>query len=191
MEHKKEDGGIVSLLPDSNNTVQSVALIRLGLFVLGLKSRECGRTDSMVTNYVTDVLWQHSLACSEQYEKTKITDERLDMDNDFKVWIGIIHVISKFHSLSKWLKLPCVNFVKFYYISTAHCSAKLRKRIEAFLGGIAAIVLKADPCYQFDRKVLLQPREINTLPSKKSAMALYTIIKSLLPDPVLISIRRS
>lgn len=136
-EHQKDNGDIVSLSPNSNNTVQPVALMRLGLFVPTLKSTGRGRTMSMATNDVTEELRQLSLVRSEGYENIRITGARLDMDNDFKVWVGIIHAFSRLHSLGELLTLPFVEFVKLCGISTSRSSARLRKRIEASLGRIA------------------------------------------------------
>jgi len=44
--------------------------------------------------------------------------------------------------------------------------------------------------YQFDRKVLLQLKAINSLKRRESAQALYTFIESLPPDPAPISLAR-
>lgn len=55
-EVKKETGEVITLVPNSNNTVQPVALMRLGLFVPTLKSTAKGRKGLMVTTNATEEL---------------------------------------------------------------------------------------------------------------------------------------
>ncbi|EPV5034493.1 hypothetical protein ACV6RL_004069, partial [Cronobacter sakazakii] len=90
-ELDRKTGEVVTLMPNRNNTVQPVALMRLGLFVPTLKSTARGRKGQMSSMDVTEELKQLSLVKSEGYENIKITGARLDMDNDFKTWVGIIH----------------------------------------------------------------------------------------------------
>lgn len=65
--------------------------MRLGLFVPTLKSTSKGRKGLMVTTNATEELKQLSLVTSEGFDNIQITGARLDMDNDFKTWVGIIH----------------------------------------------------------------------------------------------------
>lgn len=136
-EYQKKTGSLISLSPNASNTVQPVALMRLGLFVPTLKSTGRGRAVSMATTDVTEEFRQLSLVRSEGYENIRITGARLDMDNDFKVWVGIIHAFSRLQTLGEAVTLPFVEFVKLCGISTSRSSARLRKRIEASLGRIA------------------------------------------------------
>ena len=86
-EVKKETGELIPLVPNNNNTVQPVALMRLGLFVPTLKSTSKGRKGLMVTTNATEELKQLSLVTSEGFDNIQITGARLDMDNDFKTWV--------------------------------------------------------------------------------------------------------
>lgn len=136
-EQDKATGSVVALVPNSNNTVQPVALMRLGLFVPTLKSTARGRTGQMASMDVTDELKQLSLVRSEGYENIRITGARLDMDNDFKTWVGIIHAFARYKVLGDTVTLPFVEFVKLCGIPSARSSARLRKRLDASLTRIA------------------------------------------------------
>lgn len=136
-EQDKSTGGVVALTPNSANTVQPVALMRLGLFVPTLKSTARGRSGQMSSMDVTSELKQLSLVKAEGYENISITGMRLDMDNDFKTWVGIIHAFSRYKSLGDKVTLPFVDFVKLCGIPSARSSAKLRKRLDASLTRIA------------------------------------------------------
>ena len=83
-ETDKKTGEVVTLVPNTNNTVQPVALMRLGLFVPTLKSTARGRKGQMVSMDASAELKQLSLAKAEGYEDIRISGVRLDMDNDFK-----------------------------------------------------------------------------------------------------------
>jgi hypothetical protein len=136
-ETDKRTGEIVNLTPNSNNTVQPVALMRLGLFVPTLKSTARGRQNQMSTMDVTDELKQLSIVKSEGYENIKITGARLDMDNDFKTWVGIIHAFAKYKVLGDSVTLPFVDFAKLCGIPSVRSSARLRSRLDASLTRIA------------------------------------------------------
>lgn len=136
-ETNKETGTVVTLTPNSGNTVQPVALMRLGLFVPTLKSTARGRTGQMASMDVTSELSQLSLVKAEGYENIKITGARLDMDNDFKTWVGIIHAFARHKTIGDSVSLPFVEFVKLCGIPSARSSAKLRKRLDSSLTRIA------------------------------------------------------
>jgi len=140
-ETDKRTGELVTLVPNSNNTVQPVALMRLGLFVPTLKSTARGRKGQMNSMDVTSELKQLSIVKSEGYENIKITGARLDMDNDFKSWVGIIHAFAKHKVLGDSVYLPFVEFAKLCGIPSARSSAKLRARLEASLERIATNTL--------------------------------------------------
>lgn len=136
-ETDRKTGEVVSLTPNSNNTVQPVALMRLGLFVPTLKSTSRGRKNQMSSMDVTDELKQLSIVKSEGYENIKITGARLDMDNDFKTWVGIIHAFAKYKVLGDSVTLPFIDFAKLCGIPSVRSSAKLRSRLDASLSRIA------------------------------------------------------
>lgn len=137
IEQDKMTGNNVSLVPNTDNTVQPVALMRLGLFVPTLKSTSRGRVGQMSSMDVACELKRLSLVKAEGYENIRISGARLDMDNDFKTWIGIIHAFSKYRSLGNTITLAFVEFVKLCGIPSARSSAKLRKRLDASLTRIA------------------------------------------------------
>lgn len=136
-EQDKITGDVVTLVPNTNNTVQPVALMRLGLFVPTLKSTSRGRSGQMASMDVTSELKQLSLVKAEGYENIRITGARLDMDNDFKTWVGIIHAFSRYKTIGGTVTLPFVEFVKLCGIPSARSSAKLRKRLDSSLTRIA------------------------------------------------------
>ncbi|HBZ2933264.1 TPA: replication initiation protein, partial [Klebsiella pneumoniae] len=93
-EVDKTTGEVVKLDVNSTSTVQPVALMRLGLFVPTLKSTSRSKANRKNVTDATEELVQLSIAKSEGYTDVKITGSRLDMDTDFKVWLGIIRSMS-------------------------------------------------------------------------------------------------
>ncbi|MBS2140851.1 RepB family plasmid replication initiator protein, partial [Escherichia coli] len=84
----KSSGELVTLTPNNNNTVQPVALMRLGVFVPTLKSLKNSKKNTLSRTDATEELTRLSLARAEGFDKVEITGPRLDMDNDFKTWGG-------------------------------------------------------------------------------------------------------
>ena len=72
------------LVPNSNNTVQPIALMRLGLFVPTLKGTKNSKRNRPNEIDASKELVQLEVARSEGYSDIKITGPRLDMDHDFK-----------------------------------------------------------------------------------------------------------
>lgn len=140
-EVNKETGELIVLTPNTNNTVQPVALMRLGLFVPTLKSTNRSKRNSMSVMDATDELKQLSLAKSEGYTNIKITGERLDMDNDFKTWVGVIHSFAKHKVIGDKVTLKFVDFVKLCGIPSARSSKRLRERLDESLRRIVSTTL--------------------------------------------------
>ncbi|MEI9600144.1 RepB family plasmid replication initiator protein [Moellerella wisconsensis] len=140
-ETNKDTGELVMLSPNGNNTVQPVALMRLGLFVPTLKSTKNSKRNLMAVMDATDELRQLSLAKSEGYTNIKITGERLDMDNDFKTWLGIIHSFAKHKVIGDKVTLKFVDFVKLCGIPSSRSSKRLRERLDESLRRIVSTTL--------------------------------------------------
>lgn len=95
-EVDKKTGEVVKLDVNSTSTVQPVALMRLGLFVPTLKSTGKSKANRKNVTDATEELVQLSIAKSEGYTDVRITGSRLDMDTDFKVWLGIVRSMSEY-----------------------------------------------------------------------------------------------
>ena len=115
----KSSGELVTLTPNNNNTVQPVALMRLGVFVPTLKSLKNSKKNTLSRTDATEELTRLSLARAEGFDKVEITGPRLDMDNDFKTWVGIIHSFAR-HKVTKLncLLLSLQNCV--VYLQASH-----------------------------------------------------------------------
>ncbi|TBL61478.1 RepB family plasmid replication initiator protein [Hafnia paralvei] len=140
-EVNRSSGEIVNLTPNTNNTVQPVALMRLGVFVPTLKSLKNSKKNTFSRTDATDELTRLSLARAEGFDKVEITGPRLDMDNDFKTWVGIIHSFARHKVIGDKVELSFVEFAKLCGIPSSQSSKKLRERISASLKRIAGTVI--------------------------------------------------
>ncbi|OWS75097.1 protein RepA [Pantoea sp. VS1] len=142
-EKDTKSGEIVTLTPNANNTVQPVALMRLGVFVPTLKSLKNSKKNTSSTTDATEELTRLSLAKAEGYEKVEIVGPRLDMDNDFKTWVGIIHSFAKHKDkvIGDKVQLSFVEFAKLCGIPSSRSSKQLRERISPSLKRIASTTI--------------------------------------------------
>ncbi|ELD0488241.1 RepB family plasmid replication initiator protein [Escherichia coli] len=140
-EIDKFSGKVVHLTPNGSNTVQPVALMRLGVFVPTLKSLKNSKKNTMSRTDATEELTRLSLARAEGFDKVEITGPRLDMDNDFKTWVGIIHSFARHNIIGDKVELPFVEFAKLCGIPSSQSSRKLRERISPSLKRIAGTVI--------------------------------------------------
>ncbi|STS93395.1 initiator replication protein RepB [Klebsiella oxytoca] len=141
-EVDKTTGEVVKLDVNSTSTVQPVALMRLGLFVPTLKSTGKSKANRKNVTDATEELVQLSIAKSEGYTDVKITGSRLDMDTDFKVWLGIIRSMSEYGVKSDTLELSFVEFVKMCGFDSRRSNKKMRDRISNSLFKLASVTLK-------------------------------------------------
>ncbi|STG83971.1 putative RepFIB replication protein A [Escherichia coli] len=140
-EVDKSSGELVTLTPNNNNTVQPVALMRLGVFVPTLKSLKNSKKNTLSRTDATEELTRLSLARAEGFDKVEITGPRLDMDNDFKTWVGIIHSFARHNVIGDKVELPFVEFAKLCGIPSSQSSRRLRERISPSLKRIAGTVI--------------------------------------------------
>lgn len=141
-EVNKTTGEVVKLDVNSSSTVQPVALMRLGLFVPTLKSTSRRKTNRKNVTDATEELVQLSIAKSEGYTDVRITGARLDMDTDFKVWLGIIRSMSECGVKNDTLELSFVEFVKMCGFDSRRSNKKMRDRISNSLFKLASVTLK-------------------------------------------------
>ncbi|HGX3708909.1 TPA: RepB family plasmid replication initiator protein [Escherichia coli] len=92
-ETNKYTGEELTLISTTESSVQVVPLMRLGVFVPTLKSTDKSKLTVTSVDASKD-LRSLSLYQAEGFEKVLITGPRLDMDTDFKVWVGIISVLT-------------------------------------------------------------------------------------------------
>ncbi|HIC9392233.1 TPA: RepB family plasmid replication initiator protein [Salmonella enterica] len=141
-EVDKTTGEVVKLDVNSTSTVQPVALMRLGLFVPTLKSTGKSKANRKNVTYATEELVQLSIAKSEGYTDVRITGSRLDMDTDFKVWLGIIRSMSEYGVKKDTLELSFVEFVKMCGFDSRRSNKKMRDRISNSLFKLASVTLQ-------------------------------------------------
>ncbi len=118
------------LTVNSNNTVQPVALMRLGVFVPKPTKNQFENKEIDASK----VFSQLEIAQAEGYDNIKITGPRLDMDTDFKVWIGVIYSFSKYGLSSNTIQLSFQEFAKACGFPSKRLDGKLRNTIHDSLG---------------------------------------------------------
>lgn len=116
--------------------------MRLGLFVPTLKSTSRSKANRKNVTDATEELVQLAIARSEGYTDVKITGSRLDMDTDFKVWIGIIRSMAEYGVKNDTLGLSFVEFVKMCGFDSRRSNKKLRERISNSLFKLASVTLQ-------------------------------------------------
>ncbi|EGK0962744.1 replication initiation protein [Salmonella enterica] len=136
-ETSKDSGEVIHLLPTLRQTIQPKVLLRLGVFVPTLKSTEKGGRKSHSID-ATESLSRLSIIEGEGYNQIQIYGPRLDMDTDFKVWVGIVYALSnKKLSHDGQLELKFPEFAKYCGIESKRIDRQLKDRFDASLTRIA------------------------------------------------------
>lgn len=136
-ETSKQSGEVIHLLPTLRQTIQPKVLLRLGVFVPTLKSTDKGGRKSHSID-ATESLSRLSIVEGEGYNQIQIYGPRLDMDTDFKVWVGIIYALSnKKLDNDDQLELNFADFAKYCGFETKRIDKQLKDRFDASLTRIA------------------------------------------------------
>lgn len=126
------------LTVNSKRTVQPNALMRLGVFVPKPANK---RSTAAMTLEASELLSTLSLPRKEGYTNIQIIGPRLDMDTDFKSWIGIIRSFSKYGHQGNEISLPFKEFASFCGFSSKRMDRPLRKKIHLSMMKIRAKTL--------------------------------------------------
>lgn len=118
------------LTVNSNNTVQPVALMRLGVFV-PKPSKSAG--DNAIVD-ASELFSKMEIAQAEGYDNIKIGGPRLNMDTDFKVWVGVIFAFSKYGKNTNKIQLKFTEFAKACGFTAKRIDGRLREAIHESLG---------------------------------------------------------
>lgn len=118
-----------NLKPNDQNTVQPIALMRLGLFVPTLKSTNNRNNKKGSVIDATEELIQLETAKSEGFTDIKITGSRLDMDSDFKTWVGIVRGLADFGDESGRVEMSITQFAKYCGYPSSRLRKTLREKV--------------------------------------------------------------
>lgn len=136
-ESLRDSGEVIHLIPNLRQTIQPKVLLRLGVFVPTLKSTgKGGRRNHSVD--ATESLSRLSIVEGEGYNQIQIYGPRLDMDTDFKVWVGIVYALStRKMNKDQHLELNFAEFAKYCGFDTKRIDRQLKARFDASLTRIA------------------------------------------------------
>ncbi|MDF7662767.1 protein RepA [Erwiniaceae bacterium L1_54_6] len=135
---KKDSETVYLLEPNSNKTVQPVALLRLSVFT-PVAPKEKGKRDFLID--ASEELSSLEVARREGYTDIKIQGAKLSMSTDFKTWIGIIMAFTTYGYSSETIKLPFTEFAKMCGIKSSDLNARSRKRLHDSLFSISSVTL--------------------------------------------------
>ncbi|PLR35539.1 protein RepA [Chimaeribacter coloradensis] len=135
---KKDSDTVYELVPNSNKTVQPVALLRLSVFT-PVAPQEKGKRDFLID--ASEELGSLEVARQEGYTNIQIQGAKLSMSTDFKTWIGIISAFSVYGYSSSTIKLPFTEFAKMCGIKSSDLNLRSRKRLNESLFNISGVTL--------------------------------------------------
>ena len=130
-----------SLNANSHNTVQPIALMRLGVFVPTLKSTGSKTAKKKETVDVSSELMQLNVAKAEGFNEVSISGSRLDMDSDFKTWIGIVRGLAEYGNQNGQVEMSLIDFMKYCGYPSSRIRKELRERVVGSLKKIMSTVI--------------------------------------------------
>jgi hypothetical protein len=137
-DQKKDSGESYELTPNSNKTVQPVALLRLSVFT-PVSPKEKGKRDFLID--ASEELSSLEVARQEGYTNIKIQGAKLGMSTDFKTWIGIISAFSKYGYTSEKITLPFSEFARMCGLRPTDINGRARNRLSEALFNLSSVTL--------------------------------------------------
>lgn len=135
---KKESGTPYELIPNSNKTVQPVALLRLSVFT-PVAPKEKGKRDFLID--ASEELSSLEVARQEGYTNIKIQGAKLGMSTDFRTWVGIISAFSKYGYSSDKITLPFSEFARMCGLKPTDINGRARNRLSDSLFNLSSVTL--------------------------------------------------
>ena len=135
---KKDSGESYELTPNSNKTVQPVALLRLSVFT-PVSPKEKGKRAFLID--ASEELSSLEVARQEGYTNIKIQGAKLGMSTDFKTWIGIISAFSKYGYTSEKITLPFSEFARMCGLRPTDINGRARNRLSEALFNLSSVTL--------------------------------------------------
>ena len=135
---KKDSDTVYELTPNSNKTVQPVALLRLSVFT-PVSPRERGKRDFLID--ASDELSSLEVARREGYTDIKIQGAKLNMSTDFKTWVGIISAFSVYGFTSEKITLPFTEFARMCGLRPTDINQRARKRLFDSMFNLSSVTL--------------------------------------------------
>lgn len=133
-----EESIVYSLVPNSNRTVQPIALMRLGVFVPSAKSKPV-RGSNVID--VSEDFRELEIAKAEGYTDITLRGSRLDMSTDFKTWIGSVRAFSKYGQDKNSIQIPFTEFAKLCGIAVDDINKRARDRLFHSLSRLSSITI--------------------------------------------------
>ncbi|NDO81476.1 protein RepA [Citrobacter sp. NCU1] len=135
---KKDSDTVYELTPNSNKTVQPVALLRLSVFT-PVSPRERGKRDFLID--ASEELSSLEVARREGYTDIKIQGAKLNMSTDFKTWVGIISAFSVYGFTSEKITLPFTEFARMCGLRPTDINQRARKRLFDSMFNLSSVTL--------------------------------------------------
>lgn len=135
---KKESNTSYELTPNSNKSVQPVALLRLSVFT-PVAPKEKGKRDFLID--ASEELSSLEVARQEGYTDIKIQGAKLSMSTDFKTWIGVISAFSKYGYSSEKITLPFSEFARMCGLKPTDINGRARARLHDSLFNLSSVTL--------------------------------------------------
>lgn len=135
---KKDTNTSYELTPNSNKSVQPVALLRLSVFT-PVAPKEKGKRDFLID--ASEELSSLEVARQEGYTDIKIQGAKLSMSTDFKTWIGVISAFSKYGYSSEKITLPFSEFARMCGLKPTDINGRARARLHDSLFNLSSATL--------------------------------------------------
>jgi len=119
-----------SLNVNSASTVQSLAVLRLGLFTPVNRTKILTEKNNARMIDVSDEFRSLELAKQEGFREISIVGLKLNFDTDFKVWCGIVRAFNLYGYNSENITFNFTEFAKLCGFSSKQSDQRLRERIE-------------------------------------------------------------
>ncbi|WP_241773620.1 RepB family plasmid replication initiator protein [Pantoea agglomerans] len=126
------------MTPNSNKSVQPVALLRLSVFT-PVAPKEKGKRDFLID--ASEELSSLEVARQEGYTDIKIQGAKLSMSTDFKTWIGVISAFSKYGYSSEKITLPFSEFARMCGLKPTDINGRARARLHDSLFNLSSVTL--------------------------------------------------
>ncbi|EEG5674636.1 replication initiation protein [Salmonella enterica] len=140
----QSSGDIEHIISSSTKSIQPLSLLRLSVFT-PVQAVEKGKVQGSDPRTPIDAIndfRQLEIVEREGYTSAVITGPKLDLDTDFKVWVGVVSAFTHFPSVNGVITMSFAELARFCDIDSRQVNKRLKERLSRSVSKLSSTSIR-------------------------------------------------
>ncbi|HHR4463694.1 TPA: RepB family plasmid replication initiator protein [Salmonella enterica subsp. enterica] len=140
----QSSGDIEHIISSSTKSIQPLSLLRLSVFT-PVQAVEKGKVQGSDPRTPIDAIndfRQLEIVEREGYTSAVITGPKLDLDTDFKVWVGVVSAFTHYPSVNGVITMSFAELARFCDIDSRQVNKRLKERLSRSISKLSSTSIR-------------------------------------------------